>query len=108
MKKLKLNLDQLKNTEVLTRDQLRKVLGGMALGSDPTGSGGCTTDAQCAYLGPYAECIAGVCEQVSGGSSACTADTPAIYRCQSSWYGCCTDPFQSCIYSDAFGWECSY
>lgn len=52
MKKLKLNLQQFQGAEILTRSQLKKVLGGEG-GSDVP----CNEDSDCADLGPNCFCF---------------------------------------------------
>ena len=70
MKKLKLNLQQFEGAELLTRSQLKKVLGGDG-GSDELCMG-CETDAECSAV------LKGTCKEYpncNGGVKCCTGWT---------------------------------
>ena len=60
MKKLKLNLQQIDSAEVLTRSQLKKVLGGLS-GSNtcPTGEVPCTCTSD---SGSFSGCVSSVAD----------------------------------------------
>ncbi|HEY5464672.1 MAG TPA: hypothetical protein VIJ95_15525 [Hanamia sp.] len=56
MKKLKLNLQHLENAEVLTRSQLKNVLGGSAVST----TGNCQTDGQACSTRSQVNCCSGL------------------------------------------------
>ena len=89
MKKLKLDLQQLKGAEVLTREQLKKVLGG----DSGSGDGSCETTCNTGYyaccyrnvLVAYCPCVlngdknppnGGTCDAGGIGSSECKIAMP--------------------------------
>ena len=80
MKKLKLNVANLRATEILTRDELKKVLGGADAGS---GSGSAYSDS-CYYYGTYCGTKQGTsCKTSSGASGKCKSpQATTICRCE--------------------------
>ena len=110
MKRLKLKLSELQGAEILSREQLKNILGGDGSGS----SSGCTGDSQC---GPGQKCCtatdgsgrmvcagispSGGCPTsgVSGCSTKCTYMGAQIgcYYSPSESDCVCTDPSKSCI-----------
>lgn len=71
MKKIKLNLQQLDGAEVLTRSQLKKIMGGVMDGGSELCMG-CKTNEECAAVGK------GTCQDYpdcNGGVKCCTGWT---------------------------------
>ena len=83
MKKLKLNLQQFDGAEVLTRNQLKKVLGGG--GGGGTGSGGpCDDCTKLCHRDDNGDYGYGMCSPETGGTSChnyCCADPSNTYWC---------------------------
>lgn len=76
MKKLKLNLSNMKGTEVLTREQLKNIMGG-------GGSNTCTSDSECG-LGKYC------CATTDGSNIKVCATSTNGTGCPGSVSGCAT------------------
>ncbi|MBS1737266.1 MAG: hypothetical protein JSS98_11775 [Bacteroidetes bacterium] len=70
MKKLKLRFQDQANTEVLTRDQLKRVLGGEGGSGNCQSNSDCEPGYKCAGLSGFPK----MCIKVNAGSS-CTSDS---------------------------------
>lgn len=84
MKKLKLTPSNYNRGEVLTKAQLKKVMGGDGSGTP------CSSDFNC---GVYGHCISGYCDNSYGGGASCQVNNG----------GC--DYGRACIY-DGSGTQC--
>jgi hypothetical protein len=73
MKKLKLNLQQFEGAEVLTRNQLKKILGGKVAGGDHLDS--CSTGTSCSVY-DNGQVYTGSCTfmDIGGGLYVCECD----------------------------------
>ncbi|SFA48488.1 hypothetical protein SAMN04488511_107143 [Pedobacter suwonensis] len=101
MKKIKIDL--IKVEEILTRDQLKYVVGG-------AGSFGqsCTNDPDCwEKTGGQAYCSGGKCIPYPGEGSSNTgcADRPIYQQCHGSTLGCCPSSLDTCQYTTG-GYQC--
>lgn len=102
MKKIKLDL--IKVEEILTREQLKHVVGG-------SGSFGqsCVDDMDCwTATGGRAYCYQGSCIPYmgEGSSSDGCSDRPMTEQCHGSTFGCCPGTTSTCKPSSVGGYIC--
>ena len=86
MEKLKLDLGNLPGVELLTKDQLKKVMGGVLSYSCPLGSSKCVTNSDCGFQ-QACKGIDGCCESGLGDSCTDNTDCGNNLKCKSNPYG---------------------
>ncbi|SMC61102.1 hypothetical protein [Pedobacter nyackensis] len=82
MKKLSLNASAFQKGEVLTRSQLKQVLGGNGSEEDGSGDGTCTVTTKC-YKKTY-NTVTGKWDEVENGSVTCTSPVGVCSRSETS------------------------